>query len=106
MYNTRESIMKHTSASSGKSYDELLNMFGPKYEALAKSTSRRFIKTHLPMKLLPRNINEVGAKVVYVARNPKDVAVSYYHLHRGFQGLGFSGNFETFLSYFMKDLGE
>lgn len=50
------------------------------YEALANMPSPRVIKTHLPLSLLPPSISEVGAKVIYVARNPKDVVVSYHHL--------------------------
>lgn len=44
-------------------------------------------------------------QVVYVARNPKDVAVSYYHLHRLMKNLDFKGNFEEFWNYFKNDLG-
>ncbi|XP_022109825.1 sulfotransferase 1A1-like isoform X2 [Acanthaster planci] len=42
----------------------------------------RKIKTHLAPIFLPRQIFEKKPKVVYVARNPKDVAVSYYHMHQ------------------------
>ncbi len=38
----------------------------------------RMIKTHLPLSILPDNLLETS-KVIYVARNIKDAAVSYYH---------------------------
>ena len=41
----------------------------------------RLIKTHLPFNLTPRHAQ---AKYVYVARNPFDCAVSFYHHTRGF----------------------
>lgn len=43
--------------------------------------STRYIKTHLPHNLLPKQIQtcEKSPKVIYVARNPKDVCVSLYH---------------------------
>lgn len=43
--------------------------------------STRYIKTHLPFNLLPQQIqnSEKTPKIIYVARNPKDVCVSYYH---------------------------
>ena len=47
-------------------------------EALGR---RRLVKSHQPLSLLPRDLL-TKAKVVYVGRNPKDVAVSYYHHHR------------------------
>ena len=45
---------------------------------VANMKGRRVIKTHLPMQLLPEGVCE-KAKVVYLARNPKDVAVSFYY---------------------------
>lgn len=80
-------------------------IFGPFYEQLEAQTTRRFIKTHLPFNLMPRNIKEVGAKVVYVARNPQDVAVSYYHFQKSNDGYLFTGDFESFATYLMDDLG-
>ncbi|KYO24485.1 sulfotransferase 1B1 isoform X2 [Alligator mississippiensis] len=48
-------------------------------EQLAKMPSPRKVKTHLPVRLLPKSFWENGCKVIYVARNAKDVAVSFYH---------------------------
>lgn len=79
----------------------LENKVKPAYEKLKAQTSRRFIKTHLPFKLMPHNIQEVGAKVVYVARNPKDVAVSYFHLNKVGPGFLFNQDFESFVEYFL-----
>lgn len=39
----------------------------------------RLIKTHLPAQLLPDQIWTVNPKIIYVFRNPKDVAVSFFH---------------------------
>lgn len=76
------------------------------YDKLSAQTSRRFIKTHLPISLMPRNIKEVGSKLVYVARNPKDVAASFYYFHKSLSELQFNGNFESFAQYFTDDLGK
>uniref|UniRef100_A0A2K6Q6N0 Sulfotransferase n=1 Tax=Rhinopithecus roxellana TaxID=61622 RepID=A0A2K6Q6N0_RHIRO len=51
-------------------------------ETLKDTPAPRLIKSHLPLALLPQTLLDQKVKVVYVARNPKDVAVSYYHFHR------------------------
>ncbi|XP_043577837.1 sulfotransferase 4A1-like [Bombus pyrosoma] len=75
----------------------------PGYEVLAKLPSKRFIKSHFPFSLLP-NILDSGCKIVYVARNPKDVAVSWYYLNIGIKTQGYIGDFPTFWNYFQNNL--
>ncbi|XP_070557347.1 sulfotransferase 1A1-like [Ptychodera flava] len=50
----------------------------PKSKLLETMRSPRYMQTHLIKRLLPREIFTVKPKVVYVARNPKDVLISYY----------------------------
>ncbi|XP_053680116.1 luciferin sulfotransferase [Anopheles nili] len=76
----------------------------PATAMLSEMQSTRFIKTHLPISLLPPSVFQQNAKLIYVARNPSDVAVSYYHLNRLYRTQGYVGNFETFYDYFEKDL--
>lgn len=40
-----------------------------------------------------------------MARNPKDVIVSYYHYHRLLEFHHYTGNLENFAEYFMTDKG-
>lgn len=72
-------------------------------EAMPTSTPR-FIKTHIPMSLLKPNLLDT-AKMVYVARDPRDVAVSYYHHSKLFMNdSNFKGTFKEFWHLFYNDL--
>jgi hypothetical protein len=61
----------------------------------------RLVKTHLPFGRTPWN---AAAKYVYVARNPFDCAVSFYHHTRGFvRHYDFAaGTWDTFFECFMR----
>ncbi|KAK4304354.1 hypothetical protein Pmani_023682 [Petrolisthes manimaculis] len=61
----------------------------------------RIIKTHLPFSLLPESLLDT-AKVVYMARNPKDVAISFHHHCRISRFARYAGSFEDFIQYFLK----
>ncbi|KAL4617808.1 cytosolic sulfotransferase 1-like isoform X2 [Arapaima gigas] len=45
-------------------------------------TSPRLIKTHLPVQLVPQSFWEQNCRIIYIARNPKDTMVSFYHFDR------------------------
>ncbi|XP_050345432.1 sulfotransferase 1B1-like [Nymphalis io] len=75
----------------------------PATEQLAISPSPRFVKTHLPLSLLPPSLLDT-AKVIYVARDPRDVAVSFFHLNKSMRTQGYIGDFKTYWQFFIKDL--
>merc|ERR1711892_345448 len=77
------------------------NSFVEKVTAM-EQTKRRFIKSHLPLSLLPANLVET-AKVIYVARNPTDVMVSYYYHHKLIKGHGYVGDLPNFAKRFMNN---
>ncbi|KAH9491790.1 Sulfotransferase 1C4 [Bulinus truncatus] len=65
------------------------------------SPSPRVIKTHLPLKLAPREIIEKKPKIVILFRNPKDVCVSYYNFYKSSSSFGnFQGDWQEFLAMF------
>ncbi|XP_076408573.1 sulfotransferase 1A1-like [Peromyscus maniculatus bairdii] len=71
-------------------------------ESLEETPAPRLLKTHLPLSLLPPSLLDQKIKVIYIARNPKDVAVSYYNFYSMAKGLfPDPGTWESFLENFM-----
>ncbi|KAJ3598526.1 hypothetical protein NHX12_002037 [Muraenolepis orangiensis] len=64
--------------------------------------SPRMLVTHLPYHLMPSSFFSSRAKVIYVARNPKDVLVSSYHFHKMAIFLDDPGTFQEFNDIFLK----
>jgi hypothetical protein len=63
--------------------------------------SPRVIKTHLPIDMLPPNLLDT-CKVVFVARNPMDCAVSFYHHEQLVPQQGFAGSFDQYAELFRR----
>ncbi|XP_066233318.1 sulfotransferase 1C4 [Saccopteryx leptura] len=63
--------------------------------------SPRTLKTHLPIHLLPPSFLEKNCKIIYVARNPKDNMVSYYHFQRMNKALPAPGTWEEYFESFL-----
>ena len=61
----------------------------------------RVIKTHLPLTMLPPDLLE-KAKVVFVARNPADCCVSFFHHERLVPKQGFAGTFDQYAGLFRR----
>ncbi|XP_061713628.1 luciferin sulfotransferase-like isoform X2 [Cydia pomonella] len=72
------------------------------YDAINNAPSPRFFKTHIAFSLLPLNLLD-SAKVLYVARDPRDVAVSLFH-HQKLTWF-YPGDFKSFWNLFINDLG-
>uniref|UniRef100_A0A803TR33 Sulfotransferase n=1 Tax=Anolis carolinensis TaxID=28377 RepID=A0A803TR33_ANOCA len=66
-------------------------------------TSPRLIKSHLPYRFLPSDLHSGDSKVIYMARNPKDLVVSYYQFHRSLRTMSYRGTFQEFCRRFMND---
>ncbi|CAG9859342.1 unnamed protein product [Phyllotreta striolata] len=75
--------------------DQFKNVFTNSVDFVNKLPSPRFLKSHLPFQLLPKDLQ----KIIYLMRNPKDTCVSlFYHcrlLH------GFDVDFDTFCELFL-----
>ncbi|WAQ94068.1 ST1A1-like protein [Mya arenaria] len=74
---------------------------GIKY--VEEMSSPRFIKCHLPFFLLPQQLQEGKGKIIYIARNPKDVVTSFYRFMLWGDGLDdIENRFDKFVQMFVK----
>ncbi|CAO2639468.1 Sulfotransferase 1E1 [Lemmus lemmus] len=64
--------------------------------------SPRIIKTHLPPQLLPASFWEKNCKMIYICRNAKDVAVSYYYFFLMITSYPNPESFSEFVEKFMQ----
>lgn len=71
-------------------------------QQLDKMPSPRLVKTHLPVQLLPESFKISNCKIIYVARNAKDVAVSYYHFYQMAKMHPEPGSWDEFLEKFVE----
>ncbi|CAH0554474.1 unnamed protein product [Brassicogethes aeneus] len=75
--------------------------FNDTVEFVDKMKSPRFIKSHLPLDLLPTQLDKVKPKIICTMRNPKDMIISFYHYCRIFHDLSIP--LEDFCDLFLDD---
>ncbi|EDW67338.1 luciferin sulfotransferase [Drosophila virilis] len=73
--------------------------FGNTVELVRNLPRPRYARSHLSWQLLPEQFETVKPKIVYTARNPKDLCVSYYHYCKLLHGI--NGDFEQFVELFL-----
>ncbi|OXU28963.1 hypothetical protein TSAR_015793 [Trichomalopsis sarcophagae] len=79
------------------------DIFAKSVENAASLPSPRFLKTHMPYHLLPRQLRtrDKQCKIIYITRNPKDTCVSYYHHYKMLEA--YCSTFENFCKLFLGD---
>ncbi|XP_068919856.1 sulfotransferase 1A1-like isoform X4 [Petaurus breviceps papuanus] len=85
--------------------DDVLISTYPKsgMEVLKETPAPRLLKTHLPLSLLPQALLDRKIKIIYMARNAKDVAVSYFNFYKMAKVHPDPGTWEDFLETFMTE---
>ena len=68
--------------------------------------SPRVLNTHLPLRLLPKDILKMNSKIIFVQRNPKDICVSFYNHHKKILEYDYDGKFENYVNRFLNGLGK
>lgn len=71
-----------------------------KFEFIDGLKRPRFIKSHLPIAFLPKELWTVKPMIVYVAREGKDAAVSFYHHY--YNLYQYLGSKEDYFDLFLK----
>ncbi|XP_046542815.1 sulfotransferase 1A1-like [Haliotis rubra] len=65
---------------------------------------RRIFNTHLPLRMLPKQVVEKKIKCIQIMRNPKDTCVSYFnHLRDMVAPYNYEGDFTEFTEAFMSE---
>ena len=68
-------------------------------------SSPRVFNTHLRFRHLPRDMISRSCKIIYIGRNPKDMAVSRYH-HNVKGSVGYKGTFSDYLPMYLDGKGK
>lgn len=63
----------------------------------------RLIKIHLPAHLLPKRIWNTQPKIIHMSRDPRDVAISMFHMWKNGVNYRYQGTMEDFLDTFLND---
>lgn len=84
-------------------FQNVINDTDRQLDLIAAAPSPRIIKTHLPAYLLPWQLWTVKPKIIYMARNPKDVIVSSFHMFSSTSG-AYSGSLSDICDIFINDL--
>uniref|UniRef100_A0A8C3NWR2 Sulfotransferase n=1 Tax=Cyanoderma ruficeps TaxID=181631 RepID=A0A8C3NWR2_9PASS len=71
------------------------------FKRMTKLPSPRFMVTHLLPENLPKSIFKNQVKILLLIRNPKDVAVSFYHFSNGVATLPSYDTWDDFFTDFM-----
>ena len=87
-------------------YANAVEAIRPDFQALP---SPRLIKSHLPANVIPKGFDESSrCKYIYVARNPKDITVSYFHFLQSMAATevnvenAYNGPWEFFVDLFIE----
>ncbi|KOC59248.1 Estrogen sulfotransferase [Habropoda laboriosa] len=97
----RNPLLEASSLMVTGEYVEWFTKLGDSVENVIKMPRIRYVKSHLPLELLPQQIHQKKPKIIYIARNPKDTCVSFYHYCRKFHNI--TGSFEDFAELCLED---
>ena len=68
--------------------------------------SPRVFNSHIGYRHLPRDLVDIRCKIIFVQRNPKYVAVSFYNHTKKLDPLFFDGSWDNYLKLFLNEKGK
>ena len=68
--------------------------------------SPRILNSHVYPSMLPKDFFRRKCKIIYTIRNPKDVAVSFYHHHRNILSYEYEGTWNSYFQRFLDGHGK
>lgn len=105
-YNYLEPMIFYQAYDDNKTdpeYADFRKISDAQLDLLDKEPSPRLFKSHLPAHLLPTNIWTVRPKLIYIYRDVKDVAISTYHMYKGYKYIAYKGSMEDCFDSFLSD---
>lgn len=75
-------------------------------KAYDESTEPRVFNSHMYFHHLPNDFIRRKCKIIYILRNPKDVAVSFYNHHSRIREYEYNGNWNVYLPRLIKGQGK
>ncbi|XP_048242417.1 sulfotransferase 1B1-like [Haliotis rufescens] len=71
--------------------------------SLRRLSSPRILTTHVQAHLLPRELQQRNVRTVHIIRDPKDVAVSWFHFYHAYPEDKYEGSWDDWLHLFISD---
>ncbi|XP_017122493.1 luciferin sulfotransferase [Drosophila elegans] len=96
----RSPLIELSALFSTDHHEAVAEKFGNTVDLVRNLPRPRFARSHLSWPLLPEQFETVKPRIVYTARNPKDLCVSYYHYCKLLHGI--NGEFEQFVDLFLE----
>ncbi|XP_046549260.1 sulfotransferase 1C2-like isoform X2 [Haliotis rubra] len=69
--------------------------------ALQSLPSPRILTSHVQRQFMPKDLNQRTVKTVYIIRDPKDVAVSWFHYYTSFPNNTYQGSWDDWIHLFL-----
>lgn len=98
------SMLMNGAADRLRLIKETAMLEGVTEEMFNNISSPRILNTHVPLRLLPRDILKHKNKIIFVQRNPKDCCVSFFNHHSKIIEYEYTGTWSEYMERFLKGL--